>query len=75
MEEKFLGIVAEALEKDLNSINIQDRFRDYEEWDSLAVLSIMALIEENYGSTISREHLNNCQTLEDLFNLVSKDRR
>jgi acyl carrier protein len=71
MKEKFLQVVAEALEKDLQSIQITDNFRDYEEWDSLAILSTMALIEENFGTTISRENLNKCQTLEDLYNLVS----
>jgi acyl carrier protein len=73
MKEKFLQVVAEALEKDLQSIQMTDNFRDYEEWDSLAILSIMALMEENFGATISRENLNKCQTLEDLYNLVTKN--
>jgi len=73
MKEKFLQVVAEALEKDLNAISLADNFKEYEEWDSLAVLSIMALIEENFGTMISRDNLNKCQTLEDLYNLVSKN--
>jgi len=73
MREKFLQIVAEALEKDSQRLQITDNFRDYEEWDSLAILSIMALMEENFGAIISRENLNKCQTLEDLYNFVTKN--
>jgi len=73
MKEKFLQIVAEALEKDLQCIQITDNFRDYEEWDSLGILSIMALMEENFGAIVSRESLNQCRTLEDLYNLVTKN--
>jgi acyl carrier protein len=73
MKEKFLQIVSEALEKEIQNIQITDHFKEYEEWDSLAILSIMALIEENFGTTISRDNLNKCQTLEDLFKIVTTD--
>jgi len=70
MVEKFLGVMAEALDKDVGGMALSDVFRDYDEWDSIAVLSVMATIEEHYGLMLSRTSMEQCTTLEDLMRIL-----
>jgi acyl carrier protein len=70
MPEKFIVAVAEALDKNVASMTLTDRFKEYEEWDSLAVLAVMAGLEESYNVVLSRHDLDRCETLQDLFGVV-----
>jgi acyl carrier protein len=58
MPEKFIVAVAEALDKNVASMTLTDRFKEYEEWDSLAVLAVMAGLEESYNVVLSRHDLD-----------------
>lgn len=68
--EQFAALFAEALEREA-SVVAEDKFREYEEWDSLAVLSIIALIKQNYVITIPRKDFDELQTIADLYNYVT----
>ena len=46
---------------------------DYEYWDSLTVLSILALLDSNYKITLTSDDLDNCSTFGDLLNLVEEN--
>lgn len=67
MTQDFLTLIAEAIEKDEASLNMADAFRTYEEWDSLAFLSIIASLDEHYGLVIDTTVFNGLETLEDLY--------
>jgi len=71
---EFIENFAEALEKELTDIHSEDKFRDYEEWDSLVVLSVIAMIKQNYGITIPRKEFDDLLTIGDLFSFVSKNK-
>jgi len=68
--EEFKELFCEALEINDREINSSDRFRDYEEWDSLAVLSILAEIHESYGIIIPRREFEKLITIEDLYKCI-----
>lgn len=68
--EKFINLFTEALERE-DSVSITDKFRDYEEWDSLAVLSIIAMIKQNYDITIPRQEFDQLVTLADMYGYIS----
>jgi len=69
-KEKFIEILQEILEKEENTVRMEDPFRQYEEWDSLAVLAIVAIIDEHYNITIPRTEFEKLITVNDLFNYV-----
>lgn len=46
------------------------KFRDLEEWSSLIGLSIILMIDEEYGITIGADEMKQAQTIEELFNIV-----
>ena len=54
-------------EEDLSA---SDVLVDYEFWDSLTVLSILALLDSNYKITLTSDDLDNCSTFGDLLKLV-----
>lgn len=67
MESKFLELIVEVLELENASITMQDKFRDYDEWDSLARLSLIAMIDDEYDVVIEDTIFKNLLTLDDLY--------
>jgi acyl carrier protein len=65
MKERFLEFLEEVLERDQSTLSMND---ECEEWDSLAVLSVLAMINEEFNITIPRKDFQNFQTVEDLYN-------
>lgn len=45
-------------------------FKNLDEWDSLASLSIIAMVDEELGERITGSELRSCNTIEDLFNEI-----
>jgi len=68
--EEFIKMMEEVFEKEKGSSTKTDNFRDYETWDSLRALAVMAMINQEYDVTIPREDFLNCQTIGDLFGAV-----
>ena len=45
-------------------------FKDLDEWSSLTALSIIAMVDEEYDTTLKGDDIKNADTVEDLFNVV-----
>jgi len=74
MIDNFIALLADALEKETSDVAINDEFRNYEEWDSLAVLSLIAMIKQNYNITIPRKDFDELNTVSDLFEYIQAHR-
>ncbi len=72
--EHFIQLLSDALEKDSEQINKDDEFRNYEEWDSLAVLSLIAMIKQNYNITIPRKDFDELNTVSELYEYIQAHR-
>jgi acyl carrier protein len=70
MENDFLKIFKEALELEDENVSIDDRIKDYDNWDSISKLSLIALLDEHYEIGISNSELDNLDTISDLYDLV-----
>lgn len=46
------------------------KFRDLEEWSSLTTLSIIAMVDEEYGVVIKADDLRKAETVGDLFEII-----
>jgi acyl carrier protein len=68
--EKFIENLKETLEIEDHEVKPEDKFRDYEEWDSLAFLSLQALINDEYDITIPRDEFDNVHTIAELYDLI-----
>jgi acyl carrier protein len=70
MKEKFINSLKETLEIQNREILLSDKFREYKEWDSLAQLSLIAMLDDEYGVAIENEEFMKLLTVEDLMNEV-----
>jgi len=70
MKEKLIAGLAEALEMETENISSSDNFRDYETYSSLSELSVLAMLDSEFGLGIEMEEFNKYKTVDDLFQLV-----
>ena len=52
-------------------ICMSDEFRSYQEWDSLAILSLLASIDEEYSVNINSTQLEKMKTVGDVYKFIS----
>lgn len=72
MKDKLLACLAEVLEVEDRELNLCDEFRSYPEWDSLARLSVVAMLDEEFDVIIEDSTFNKLITIEDLLNEIKK---
>ena len=63
--EKFIELFSEALERE-DEIKMQDEFREYPEWSSIAYLSVIAMMDEEYGVQIEEAEFKKLRTVQAL---------
>jgi acyl carrier protein len=68
--EGFYEKIAEILEVD--TLNASDELADFPEWDSLSVLSAIAMIGADYGVNLTAADLRGVATAQDLRDLVAR---
>lgn len=68
--EKFCEKLADILETD--EVKLENVLKDFEEWDSLSVLSIIAMIDSDYGVTIFAKDIMKLKTVKDLLSYIQK---
>ena len=68
--ENFESYMAEILEEE--SVTLGDEFESFDAWDSLAVLSIIALCDSEYNVPLSAQEINDSKTIEGLKNLIQE---
>ena len=68
VNNKFIEHFAEALEiEDASILNADTEFRNLDEWDSLAYLNIIAMLDEEYDIQIENAEFKNLKTLGDII--------
>ena len=72
MQDKFIELFKETLEIEDRELQLTDVFRNYEEWNSLAYLSVIAMIDEEYEVVIEGVTFKQLQTLEELYTEIQK---
>ena len=65
--EKFAEIFDDV---DIASLSGETKFRDLDDWDSIAGLSVIGMVDEEYGVTFNADDMKACQTIADLYNRV-----
>jgi acyl carrier protein len=69
---EFCEKVADIL--DTKSVRETDEFADFQEWDSLSVLSVIAMLDSNYGVNLTATDLKGVKTVGGLWQLVQAKR-
>jgi acyl carrier protein len=70
---EFLTKIASILEE--NSVKETDKLKAFAQWDSLTVLSVIAMLDANYGVNLRAADFEQVATAGDLWNLVQSRKR
>lgn len=70
MQEKLISLIKEALELEDREIILEDNFREFPEWDSLGQLSIIALLDEQFGVVIEGAEFAKINSVGDLLEKI-----
>ncbi len=72
MEQKFLASVKEVLEIEDRDLKLSDNFKEFKEWDSLANLTMVAMLDDEFGVVIDSQRFKKMITLQDVFNALQE---
>ena len=67
----FIEKFAEQFEEtEISSFSANTSFKELEEWSSLMSLSIIAMVDEEYGVRVKGDDIKDANTIEDLFKIA-----
>ena len=70
--EDFVRNFAEQFEEtDPSEIQADTKYHDLDEWGSLTAMGVIAMVKTQYDKSIKGIEIRECETVEDLFNLVA----
>ena len=68
----------QQLEQDLEITSVKlkadTQIQDIPEWDSLASMTTLAIIDEHFGLDIDISKMNNLETINDLFLIIGEEK-
>jgi len=67
---EFIAAVAEILEVSADGLKGPEVLEDIGNWDSLSIISFVAMVDADLNKTVDPEKLKNARTLDDLAALV-----
>ncbi|MEI7911059.1 MAG: acyl carrier protein [Verrucomicrobiota bacterium] len=70
---EFCQKIADIL--DAESVSESDVLGEFDEWDSLSILSIIAMLDSNHGVNLTAADLNGARTVGDLWQLVQSKKQ
>lgn len=68
-KQEFLVELEDILQRE-EPCSENDKIEDYEEWDSLSKMSLMAYYDKNFGVKLSLKSFENLNTVADLMGLA-----
>jgi len=69
-KKELVQMLEEIVEADPDTLTGEELIEDLEGWDSLAVVNFIALVDENFGITLSPEKIMNSKTVNELVSLL-----
>jgi acyl carrier protein len=73
MKDKLIAVLREALEMNSEPIGLEDKFREYANWDSLSQLTLIALLDEHFSVSIPTQSFKELNSVQDLLGYVEKN--
>ena len=67
---EFLLLLDELLELEPGTVKGSETLDSFESWNSLAVISFMALVDEHFGISLQPRQIAACTTVADLTGLL-----
>lgn len=72
MIQKKFDCISEVLEIEITPADLSRSLDEFEEWDSISILGLMAKADEDFEIALTPDALEAAQTMQDLINLLEK---
>ncbi|MGK4076599.1 acyl carrier protein [Bacteroides sp. CACC 737] len=73
--QDFIEKFAEAIEMEsVNDLKEDTKFRELDEWNSLAVLSVIAMLDEEYDIQIENADFKKLEMIGDIAQFIENQR-
>lgn len=69
-KEKKMELLEEMLEMDAGTLKEDMILEEMDEWDSLSMLSLIVLIDEEFGKTIDSTDIRKLVTVKDILDIM-----
>lgn len=67
----FIKNLADQFEEvEINQLTPEAKFKEFDEFSSLTILSIIAMADDEYGVRLKADDVRGADTVRDLFELV-----
>lgn len=73
--KEFLIELAELLEIDSMVLREDYQLEENANWDSLALISVIVMIDEHFQQSVSNDVLRKCKVVGDLLKLIDDNAR
>ncbi|WP_302807200.1 acyl carrier protein [Cloacibacillus porcorum] len=70
IEEK-ITLIAETLDTDQDNVKPEIELKFIEEWDSMGMISTIAMLDRKFGKILSAEQIEELKTVQDILNLMA----
>ena len=71
--EEFVTLFADLFdETDANQFTPETAFRELDEWSSLIGLSVIAMVDEEFGVALNAKDFRQVTTISDLYQVVTE---
>ena len=72
-KDVFFEELLECMDIDPVDINETTVFRELEDFDSMAIMSIVAYVDEKFDKTMAADELQKVKTVKDLMELIGME--
>lgn len=70
--EKKIELLAEILDLDVEELTPETSLADMTEWDSIAALSFIAMMDEEFGKEVKGAEVKKIATVQDAMDLMKE---
>ena len=65
-----IALLEEVMEVEEGTLQQDDVLEEYDEWDSVTILGIISLIDEEFGKTVTGKEVRDIKTVSGLLNMM-----
>ena len=65
-----IALLEEVMELEEGTLQQDDVLEEYDEWDSVTILGIISLIDEEFGNTVTGKEVRDIKTVSGLLDMM-----
>ena len=70
--EKKMELLAEILDVEVDELKPETKLSEMDEWDSVAVLSFIAMMDEEFGKEVKGAEIRKFVTIQDALDIMEE---